>query len=403
MIPAGEHFERALELTEDPLVRARLQSEVANSLVATGDPRGLEYVRQALSVLDPETNPMETAHVLGIEGRFHHLAGHHEKAAELLKRAAELVESEARAKTISTFAAATIPTVFSWLAGAYEHLALFYDADVWAKRALDFGTAQNILFAQALGNEFLGEHAFNRGDHEAALQYAMREREIAAKLHSRERRAWTYLVTSMSYWYGGDWVHAEEEFREGIALSESIGELRPGMLLKGNLATLLADKATGSQSKSLCGNLPGPVTSIEPAQHDALLDEALQMALDNFSGAEALGLVYSRAEGHRALGHVRFRRGELDEAEQICAAAMAFLADTESRVSRLWLGPVYIETVMALSKRYEAEGKLEESRGRHEEAATLADDYSALTASCQSPRFSREAERLSRLVSKSSP
>src|SRR5687767_2068019 len=242
MIPGGEHFERALELTDDPLIRARLQSEVANSLVATGDPRGLEYIRQALSVLDPETHPIETANVLGIEGRFHHLAGHHEKATELLRRAAELVEPEARAKSVSTFAAATIPTVYSWLAGAHQHLGLFYDADVWAQRALDFGNSHNILFAQALGYEFLGEHAFNRGDHKAALQNAMREREIAAKLHSRERRAWTYLVTAMSYWYGADWVHAEDEFKEGIALSESIGELRLGMLLKGNLATFLADK-----------------------------------------------------------------------------------------------------------------------------------------------------------------
>lgn len=403
MIPAGEHFQRALELTGDPLIRARLQSEVANSLVATGDPRGLEYVRQALSVLDPETNPLETAHVLAIEGRFHHLAGHHKKAAELLRRAAELVEPEARAETLSTFAAATIPAVFSWLAGAYQHLGLFYDGDAWAQRALDFGNAQNILFAQALGNEFLGEHAVNRGDHEVALQCAMREREIAARLHSRERRAWTYLVAALSYWYGGDWVHAEEELREGIALSESIGELRLGMLLKGHLATFLADKATASQSKPLNGNLLSPVTSIEPPQRDALLDEALQMALENFSRAEALGLLYSRAEGHRALGHVRFRRGELDEAERICAAAKAFLAETESMVSRLWLGPVYIETVLALSKRSAAEDKPEEARARHEEAITLAEEYSALTASCQSPRFSREAERLGKLARNSSP
>lgn len=402
MIPAGEHFERALELTDDPLVRARLQSEVANSLVATGDPRGLEYVRQALSVLDPEVNPLETAHVLAIEGRFHHLAGRHEKSAELLKRAAELVRPAARAETISTFAAATIPTIFSWLAGAYQHLGLFFDADVWAQRALDFGNAHNILFAQALGNEFLGEHAFNRGDHEDALQFAMREREIAVKLHSRERRAWTYLVTAMSYCYGGDSVHAEEEFREGIALSESIGELRLAMLLKGNLATFLADKATGSRSKPLYGNLPSSEIPVESFQGEALLDESLQMALENFSSAEALGLVYSRAEGHRALGHVRFRRGELDEAERICAAAMAFLTETESKVSRLWLGPVHIETVLALSKRAEAEGNSEEARARHEEAATLAERYSNFTAACQSPRFAREAERLTASVSNAS-
>ncbi len=91
LIAAGEHFERALSLTNDPAVRTRLQLEAATSLVATGNQRGIDYVRKALAVLDPVANPLLTARAMSTEARFHHLAGRHLKAIELCERAADLV------------------------------------------------------------------------------------------------------------------------------------------------------------------------------------------------------------------------------------------------------------------------------------------------------------------------
>jgi hypothetical protein len=85
-IAAGEHFERALSFPAEPQVRARLQVHAAGSLVATGDQRGLDYIRDALAVLDPKTNPLETANALSTEGRFHHLAGRHLRAIESISR-----------------------------------------------------------------------------------------------------------------------------------------------------------------------------------------------------------------------------------------------------------------------------------------------------------------------------
>ncbi|MEK6280717.1 MAG: protein kinase [Acidobacteriota bacterium] len=403
MIPGGEHFERALSLTTDPAVRARLQCEAASSLVTTGDPRGLEHLREALSVLDPELNPLETANALAIKGRFHHLAGRHEKSIELLKRAAELVAPAAASDTVSSFAASTIPTLYGWLAGAYQHSGLFSDADVWARRAIEFGTSHNILIAQALGSEFLGEDAFNRGEHLVALKHATHEREIATKLHSRERRGWTYLVTSMSNWYGGNWKRAEEEFREGIALAESIGELRLALLLKGNLATLLADRSIASQDdQALYGSPIEAGVILELRERERLLNEGLQIALETFARAETLGLLYSRAEARRILAHVHFRRGELDEAERLCSEARALVSDTESKVSRLWFGPLYIEVLLAISKRAEAAGNSEEAAAKRAEAHDHLTRYSKLVAGCQSPRFSREAERLTARLGQSS-
>ncbi|HEX3184402.1 MAG TPA: protein kinase, partial [Pyrinomonadaceae bacterium] len=57
---AGEHFQRALDLASDQATRVRLQCQVAASLVTTGDERGLECLREALAVLDPAADPIET-------------------------------------------------------------------------------------------------------------------------------------------------------------------------------------------------------------------------------------------------------------------------------------------------------------------------------------------------------
>jgi len=108
MIPAGEHFERAMALTTDPHVRARLQTEAATSLVATGDQRGIEYLHEALKFLDPVKEPVATANALSNEARFHHLAGRHRDAIELLTRAADLVAPTAAADEVSSFAAPII-------------------------------------------------------------------------------------------------------------------------------------------------------------------------------------------------------------------------------------------------------------------------------------------------------
>ncbi|HXL80090.1 MAG TPA: protein kinase [Pyrinomonadaceae bacterium] len=372
LIPASEHFEHALALTTEPAVRARLQCQAAASLVATGNPRGLEHIREALEVLNAETNPLETANALSIEGRFHHLAGRHGKAIELLERAATLVAPTAAADNISTFAASAISQIYAYLAGGYQHSGLYDNADRWARRTIEFGVAHNILFAQAIGYEFLGEDSVHKGEYQKGLEYAAHELEIVEKLHSRERRAWTYLVSSLSSLHGGDLETAEKEFTEGIALAESVGEVRVAALMKGNYAVLQALRGR--------------------------FDEALQTALENFEQAEASGLLYSRFEGHRCLAEVRRQRGELDEAEAVCVKAFEVVSKTESRVSRLWLGPLYIGILLESAKTAATAGKVEESEAKRAKAKELVARYQKLVDTCQSPGFSREAARLATLV-----
>ncbi|MGH9872099.1 MAG: serine/threonine-protein kinase PknK [Pyrinomonadaceae bacterium] len=355
---ATEHFDRALALAREPGDRARLQLQAATSLVTVGDQRGLEYVREALTVYDPKNNPGETARALAIEGRFNHLAGHSEEAIPLLKRAAELVTVVLEQEALTSFAAMTISDVYAFLAGAYQHLGRFADGNVWAWRAVEFGKTHNVLLAQALGYEFLGENTVNAGDYEKALEYAACEREIAARLHSRERQGWTYLVTSLSYVAAGNLKSAEHEFREGIKLAESIGEQRLALLLKGNLAILLADTAR--------------------------IDEAFKTGRENYQSAEALGLLYSRTEGRRCLAHVYFRHGELEETLRLCDEILEMLGPERSRISRLWLGPLHIEALF--------------QSGRREDASRRLEEYETLVSACQTPRCEREIVRLKKLL-----
>ena len=294
---------------------------------------------------------------MAIEGRFNHLAGRQEEAIELLKKAAELVTAIPESETLTGFAVTTVSDIYAFLAGAYQHLGRFIDGNAWAWRAVEFGNTQNVPLAQLLGYEFLGENTMNMGDWQQALEYAAREREIAARLHSRERHAWTYIVTSISYMICGDLESAERELREGLEAGESIGEQRLALLLKGNLAIVLADSGR--------------------------IDEAFQTARENYAACEALGLLYSRAEGRRCLAHVHFRHGDLDETLRLCDEILELL-EGKSRISRLWLGPLHIEALFAA-------GRLEESRRR------LA-EYEELLSECQSPRCEREAVRLKKLL-----
>jgi serine/threonine protein kinase/tetratricopeptide (TPR) repeat protein len=355
---ATQHFERALVLARDPLDRARLQCQAATSLVTVGDQRGLAYVREALTVLDPKNNPLETARALAIEGRFNHLAGHQEDAIELLKKAAQLVTAVPESETLTAFAVTTVSDIYAFLAGAYQHLGRFMDGNVWSWRAVEFGNKHNVPLAQAMGYEFLGENTVNLGDWQKALEYAAREREIAERLHSRERRAWTYIVTSISYMISGNAELAERELRAGMTLAESIGEQRLALLLKGNLAIVLADSGR--------------------------IDEAFRAARENYAASEAIGLLYSRAEGRRCLAHVYFRHGELAETLRLCEEILEMLGEEKSRISRLWLGPLHIE---ALSQS-----------GRSEEARQRLEEYEALVSDCQTPRCEREVERLKKLL-----
>jgi tetratricopeptide (TPR) repeat protein len=354
---AGEHFERALALATEQTTRVRLQCQTAASLVSIGNTRGLEYLEEALQVLDPVTDPIETANALSTEARFHHLAGRHKKAIEILSRAAELVEPTASGNNTCSFAAPIIAQVYAYMAGAHQHYGLYTEADRWARHAIDFGVRQNVPYAAAAGYEFLGENAIHTGEFTAGLEYAEREIEIANRLHSRERRAWVMLITAQCRAFLGQTEQAEQEFLAGIALAEAIGEDRVLTLLSANLAVVQSQLGRN--------------------------DEALITASDNLKRSSP-NLLYTHFESLRCMAEVHLRRNELEDAEKFCDQADALVSPTESRVSRLWLGPLHIDVLMA--------------QGKHDAAREKLTAYEALVADCQSPRFTAAAGRLAQLL-----
>jgi len=196
----------------------------------------------------------------------------------------------------------------------------------------------------------------HKGDYEAGLKYAEREIEIATKLHSRERRAWVHFYSAQCRLFMDEIELAEQELLDGIELGEAIGEKRVLALCRPSLA----------------------VVQVMQGHRD----EALQTALANLEQSSASWL-YTHFEALRCLAEVRFRRDEPAEAEEACRAADALVSPTDSRVSQLWLGPLYIDVLMALGKK--------------EEAAERLERYKVLVAQCQSARFTAEVSRLTGL------
>ncbi len=362
-VEAASHFERALALTDDPAARATLQCQAASSLVAVGDPRGLEYVRRALEVLDPDAHPIETANALMIEARFHHLSGQHRKAAEILARAQALAAPPADGSPLPTLHASTLTQILAYSAGAYQHLGLLADADRIARTAIEFGKAHNILLAQAVGHEFLGENACTTGEWKAALGYAVIERELAGRLHSRERATWTHLYEGLSLVMLDEPEKAAGVFAAGLELAETIGERRAALLMHTYLALAQANGG-----------------DFETAEKTA--DAAAERA-------DAAHLLYMRTEARRVLGELRLRRGRLEEAIGIFEDILRLTEGTDARVSRLWIGPMHVDALVKASRIDEARERLR--------------DYAALVAECQSPYFSNEAERLRKELSTAPP
>jgi tetratricopeptide (TPR) repeat protein len=358
IISALEHFERALPSATNPADRARILCLAASSLVARGDSRGLQYVQEALAVLDPVADPMATANAIAIEGRFHHLAGRHREAIEHLQRAEAIASPFADHVGVAGMDGSVLAQIYSWLAGAYQHLGLFEDGDVWARRVIEFGTEHGVPLAEAMGYEFLGEDAVPAGNWTSGLEYAAREREIAARLRSRERQGWAHLVAGLCHMMMGDALEAEPEFKAGLDVATTIGERRLATLMAANFATLLADTMRS--------------------------DEAVAMATQALEWGEALDLLYMRTETRRGLAHVRFRRGELDEAIRLCDEVVELTAGKEPKVSRLWLGPLHVNVLVAA-------GELERAR-------ECLNVYDALVRECQSPHFTREVVRLRSMI-----
>jgi tetratricopeptide (TPR) repeat protein len=232
------------------------------------------------------------------------------------------------------------------------------DSDHWARRAVEFGEAHEYPAAEAVGYEFLAENAAVAGNWTEGLRYAAREREIAERIRSRERWAWTCLPVGYCHAALGDLASAESELRRGLDIADEIGENRLNLLIRAPLATVVADRHR--------------------------LSEAHEVAQEMFNRAEATTLSYARTDARRALAYVHFLRNDLDAALRLFEEVHEMLQGLEPKVTLIRLGPPYVEALLAA-------GRLSDARAR-------AAEYAAMAAECQSPFAQREAARLAALT-----
>jgi hypothetical protein len=92
-------------------------------------------------------------------------------------------------------------------------------------------------------------------------------------------------------------------------------------------------------------------------------------------------------------------RGEWEAAEKMCALAWELVGQTESRVSQLWLGPTYLKVLIAIADLHEKAGRPDLAAAKLDYAREYLKDYQELVGKCQSPRFTREAERFAEMLS----
>ena len=351
---SGMFFDKAAAMAEDQQERVRLQCLAAARYVTTGNERGFELVAGALEVLDPTENPFDTAHALCILARFHHLNLRHQEAVAVLQKAEPLVDlgdspTQAQLNVAST--------LYAYFSGAYQHLGLFYEGDKYAKKSVELGKKYNDTISESLGLEFLGENCLNKGDWEQAIAYGVEEQGLAKKVNSRDRYGWASFVISVAQWCLGRFEEAADLLKEAIVLAQSIGERRLEILL---------------------------VTFHAACQLDlGKPEEALQTAQRALGLTEGLKASYMENECFRTLGLVHHRRGEHKEAVEWCERVLELTKDTDAKVSYLWSGPVYIQSLLAMNQT--------------EKAREFLDQYTETVANCQSPHFAREAERLNKL------
>jgi hypothetical protein len=67
-------------------------------------------------------------------------------------------------------------------------------------------------------------------------------------------------------------------------------------------------------------------------------------------------------------------------------------------VSRLWLGPIYIESLIAGEQSAAAAGDIEKAKAKRARATEHLVCYQELVAGCQSALFKGEADRIAALL-----
>jgi tetratricopeptide (TPR) repeat protein len=299
--PAVESFQRALAAATNVAARAALNAKIGKAYCAIGDARGLPYLEQALSELDPRTQANSLALATAQMGRYYHYRTEHNKAIEFLDRARQLAEPLDDPATLSD--------IYSFLAGAHQHLMNYDESNRWARVAIAMGERKKFPEAVASGYEFMSENAGGRGNWDDALTFAARDHDEGRKSGSLVRVAWSQFCTAWGQHGKGDLASARATALSALELCDQIGEFRLATWVGPMAATIAADQGDD--------------------------DAARALAERGWARAQELNQLLLSAWALNGLGYAAMQRGDPGEALAWYEQYTPLIRDTENGVARL--------------------------------------------------------------------
>jgi tRNA A-37 threonylcarbamoyl transferase component Bud32/tetratricopeptide (TPR) repeat protein len=332
-------YERVLAAKPDPARRAIILGQIGELYTQWSDPRAMEYLNAALEALDPATQPAPRAKALAMIGRHYHYRAEHRKSIEYYEQARALAEPIDDPMALCF--------IYAYLAGAYQHMAKFPQSMEWAQRCIALGERHQNALITSFGNEFMAEDLGIISRLDESMGYVKKNIELARRIGSLDRMAWTALPAAFAHYMRGDLDKALAESDRGIELMERISDVRGSVFPHRMRATVLLDMARNDEAKAeaeLTYELGKRV-----AQHMLVSEGRSALGYwklyggDDPAGAAALGRetedACARSDNRNALINMYpwypealIAAGMPDEAERAAASAIALSEECADRV-----------------------------------------------------------------------
>ncbi len=313
---AIEHYTAALAMVEDVTKRAVLKARIGAVYSEIGDMRGEEFFQEAARELDPETQPGELARALAHLGRFQHHRGQLRRAIELLEQAYAIAQP--------LDDPATLRTIFSHFAGAYEHLVRCRESMEWARRSIRLGQQRDFPFATQMGVAYLAENALITGDWPAALDYIAQERALAQKIGALGAWDWTAFYHAWRLHSLGHLTEARAMCRKAYDMAHRADDVRGTAVFAARLAEIETDLG---------------------------LDESARVYVDEaVTAARASSTIRAQCLSLWAAAYFHVQREEWAESAALLDEAVTRVAGTDHRLGPLEFGSTHAEAYLGLGR-----------------------------------------------------
>ncbi|HTK32663.1 MAG TPA: AAA family ATPase [Candidatus Saccharimonadaceae bacterium] len=313
LAPAVAVYTRLLAAASGTRERAAVKVLLAEIHARNGEPRGMTLLEEALADLDPVTQAVDRANALTMVGRYHHYRMEHRRSIEYFEQALAVLEPMDRLEDLAQ--------LYSYFAGAYQHLALFDESMAWARRALVLGEQRNNPVLMGIGHEFLAEDNSATGRWKETREHSLKNREIGERLGSLERQAWSSFPLALAAYATGDLEGALREVEYGVVRFAQGGDVRGSIFPRVVRVRVLCDLGR--------------------------IDEARPEAEQVHADAERLGQPLLRTLGRQALAYVHLADGDAAGAAALGADCESWYAGTDNRIGLTVLAPWYAMVCLA--------------------------------------------------------